>query len=105
MPALTDEFRRDLRQIAGIAKAAADDVDYSIDWNLQLESGEGVQTSDWDVPSGLTKGDDGISGTITTCWISGGTVGDTYRVTNTISTTENRTIERGFELTVRALLS
>ena len=73
-------------------KAVGARLDYGFNWGLWLPDGDTVDTSDWDVPAGLTSDGDGIvvGGLQTFVWIAGGTEGRTYQVTNTITTTEGR---------------
>lgn len=65
-----------------------------------LSSGEIISLSSWTVPTGLTKVSDGNSATQTTVWLSGGTAGNTYNVLNEITTSDNRVIQRSFDLVV-----
>jgi hypothetical protein len=66
-------------------------LDYEIDWAAQWLSGDTIQTSTWIVPSGITKVTDTSTTTTATIWLSGGTVGTTYEVTNRITTAGGRT--------------
>lgn len=76
--------------------------DYSIDWTAWLDGGT-VAQSEWTVPAGLTKGDELNTGTFATVWLSGGTAGRRYRVTNRITTasTPPRVEEQSFEIVVK----
>jgi hypothetical protein len=68
-------------------------LDYSWDWSLWLASGDTIQTSTWTVPIGITQTtpNPSISGNVTTIWLTGGTVGQTYTVTNKVVTSQGRT--------------
>ena len=68
------------------AKAAGEVQDYTIDWSKELESGETITSSTWIVDSGLTEGSSTNTTTTTTIFLSGGTGGEKYKVTNTIET-------------------
>jgi hypothetical protein len=74
------------------AKPAAAVLDYSIDYTLWL-AGDTISSSAWTFDAGIT----GIPVSIgspyakATTWLSGGTAGTTYNVTNTITTAAGRT--------------
>lgn len=74
-------------------------LDYAVDWSRWL-AGDEIVTSEWTVPSGLTKVSDSKTTTKATVWLSGGTVGQSYTVTNRITTTGGRTEERSFTIRV-----
>ena len=74
-------------------------LDYAVDWSRWL-AGDEIATSDWTVPSGLTHVSDSKTTTKATVWLSGGTVGQSYTVTNRITTTGGRTEERSFTIRV-----
>jgi hypothetical protein len=71
-------------------------LDYTFNWSPTLAAGETVATSTWTVPSGITAGITSQTATTTTQWLSGGTMGTEYTITNTILTTASRTYERSF---------
>ncbi len=72
---------------------------YKIDWSAWL-AGATISTSSWIVPSGLAKDSDSFTSTIATVVLSGGTAGETYRVTNRITTNDGRTDDRSISLRV-----
>jgi len=74
-------------------------LDYAVDWSRWL-AGDEIATSEWTVPSGITKVSDSKTTTKTTVWLSGGTAGQFYTVTNRITTTGGRTEERSFTIRV-----
>ena len=74
-------------------------LDYSIDWSLWLD-GDTIQSSSWTVPQGLTKASETNNSTTATVWLSGGTVDQTYTVTNRITTANGRTDERSILIKV-----
>ena len=74
-------------------------LDYSIDWSLWLD-GDTISTSSWTVPQGLTKASETNNSTTATVWLSGGTVDQTYTVTNRITTANGRTDERSILIKV-----
>jgi hypothetical protein len=99
-----DRFRRTLQGDAEIDAARGDEVDYSIDWQRQLISGEGLASAEWTVPTGLTRIADGLSGEISTIWIRHDELGR-HLVTAQAHTTEGRVLRRSFGLIVRDHLS
>lgn len=74
-------------------------LDYSIDWSLWL-NGDTIQSSSWTVPQGLTKASETNNSTSATVWLSGGILGQTYTVTNRVTTTNGRTDERSILIKV-----
>lgn len=74
-------------------------LDYTIDWTRWL-AGDQVATSEWLVPTGLTKVGDSKTASSATVWLSGGTAGQSYMVTNRITTTGGRTEDRSFTIRV-----
>lgn len=81
-------------------KDPVDRMDYGFDWaapdengNTWLVDGDSISTSSWEIePSSgtLTKFKDEHSPTVTAIWVDGGTVGETYRLVNTVVTTQGR---------------
>ena len=78
-----------------------DDVlDYSIDWTARL-AGDTISSSIWIVPAGITKDSDSNTDSISTIWLSAGTVGQRYNITNRITTVAGRTIDNTVSLIVQ----
>jgi hypothetical protein len=75
-------------------------LDYGCDWSKWLD-GDTIATSTWTVATGITKGADTFNATTTTVWLSGGTDGVSYAVTNRITTAGGRTDDRTFTVSVR----
>jgi len=73
-------------------------LDYSIDWTEWL-SGDAISTSSWIIPTGLSTTASSFGTATTIVWISGGTAGEIYDVTNRIVTTGGRTEDRTIEFT------
>jgi hypothetical protein len=80
-------------------------LDYRFDWAALtngtgesdwLASGETISTSTVTAASGLTVDSSSIvsSSTAVVCWLSGGTAGQSYTVTNRVVTSGGRTDER-----------
>lgn len=76
-------------------------LDYGVDWSAWLATDETISTSTWIVPDGLTKDSDSNTTTTTTVVLSSGTAGQTYQVTNRITTSDSRTDDRTFIVRVR----
>lgn len=75
-------------------------LDYGFDWSDWLDADDTVSTSTWKVPSGITKDSDSKTTTTTTIWLSGGSVGSTYKITNRVVTADGRTVDRSFYVRV-----
>lgn len=75
-------------------------LDYIIDWTEWLGIGDTIKTSTWTVPTGLTKDSDSKTTTTATVWLSGGTAGQEYMVTNSIETISGRKEDRSFNIVV-----
>lgn len=67
---------------------------YTIDWSDWLESAETISASTWTVPSGITKDSDTFGDTSTRIWLTGGTAGTKYTLTNTITVSSGKIDER-----------
>ena len=79
-------------------------LDYSVDWTPWLAEGETIDASTWTVPAGVTQEASpapSVAGGKTTVWLSGGTAGKAYTVTNHITTSQGRQDDRSFRLEVR----
>lgn len=74
-------------------------LDYGIDWDDWLGT-DTIASSSWTVPTGLTQDSDSHDTTGTTVWLSGGTVGQFYLVTNHITTAGGRADERTIRIVV-----
>lgn len=75
-------------------------LDYGIDWSDWLASGETISVSAWTVPSGITEGTKSNDGTTVKVWLSGGTAGEIYTISNKITTSDGRIDERSFDVVV-----
>lgn len=76
-------------------------LDYGFDWSEWLGSGDIIVASSWifDVV-GLTTEDDLFGDDATSIWLSGGTDGVDYLVTNRITTLDGRTEDRTMQISV-----
>jgi hypothetical protein len=75
-------------------------LDYTVDWSRWLGT-DTILASQWTVPTGLTQVSSSNTSTSATVWLSGGTAGQAYTVTNRITTAGGRTDERSIVINVR----
>ena len=75
-------------------------LDYVHDISAELGT-DTISTSTWALDSGITKDSDTTTTTAATAWISGGTLGRTYSLTNTLITTDGRTHVKTFYLRIQ----
>jgi hypothetical protein len=68
-------------------------LDYVIDWSTWLGA-DTISDSSWSATSGITIDSDSNTTTTATVWLSGGTPGQTYAVTNHIITAAGREDDR-----------
>lgn len=68
-------------------------LDYQFNWSEWLGD-DTIASSTWEVPNGITKDSDTNDDTSATIWLSGGTVNETYEVTNRVVTAAGRTQDR-----------
>jgi hypothetical protein len=74
-------------------------LDYSVDWSRWLD-GDAIASSAWTVPADLAKVTETNTDTKATVWLSGGSAGQSYPVTNRITTTGGRTEDRTITIRV-----
>lgn len=88
-----------------IPKAPAALLDYPFDWSNAglgwLATGETVVSNTVTVDAGLTNPIVTASTTAVTVWLSGGTIGRSYLVSCTITTSAGRTDTRSIRVIVR----
>jgi hypothetical protein len=87
-------------QMADFIKDPNAALDYSFDWSDWLATGEQIATSNWINPDSLTITTSANTTTTTVVWVSGGTAGKTYRLTNRIVTNNNPTRTEDRTLTI-----
>lgn len=85
-----------------VMKDPSDVVEVGIDWRPELE-GANISTSTWAAEAGLTVDSSSRSNGTANAFISGGVSGSNYRLTNTITTSDNQTLNRSFIITVKEL--
>ena len=69
-------------------------IDYGVDWSAWLGSGETIITSAWPETGGLVNEIESFTLTRSSIFVSGGTVGASYTLTNRITTNFGRTEDR-----------
>lgn len=74
-------------------------LDYGIDWTNWLTGTDTLVTSTWSAPTGLTIVTTTITAGTALAYISGGTIGEVYDVSNKITTAQARTEERSILFT------
>lgn len=78
-------------------------LDYQFDWSQYLQPGESIATSAFIVSGSdtLETFDESIDGGFTTFWARLGVAGETVRITNRITTNQNRTDDSTSILRIR----
>lgn len=76
-------------------------LDYAFDWSDWLASGETIATHTITVDKGLTKDSSTESDGKVTVWLSGGTVGEWYKIACLITTSAGRTDERTISIQIQ----
>ena len=75
-------------------------LDYSIDWSKWL-AGDQIQTSEWIVSDpAIQAANESNTATRATVWLSGGAAGQSYTITNRITTSGGRTDDRSFTIKI-----
>lgn len=77
-------------------------VDYDLKWDDQMTADtDTLATSNWTVPSGLTRDSQSNTTTRTKVWLSGGTTGETYTLLNRVTTAGGRTFDQSMKLKMK----
>lgn len=87
-------------------KDPADALDFEVDWDTWLATGETIAAVDWTVPAGIVEPASPTTeptGTTATIWLEGGTAGEDYDIGCRITTNQGRIVERSFTVLVREL--
>jgi hypothetical protein len=79
-------------------------LDYEIDWAARL-AGDTISASEWILPVGIVK-DAGAGDTHTdtsaVIWLSGGTLGESFVLTNRIDTAGGRIMDQSVSIKIRS---
>jgi len=81
-------------------KAPSEALDHTISYADRLGTSDTIATSTFAVDTGLTNVSDTNSDTTTSIRLSGGTAGQRYKVTNTVTTTDGEDHEQVFYVDV-----
>ena len=84
-------------KIPTYSKDPDETLDYIVNWATHLGS-DTISSSSWDAETGVTVDSDTNTTTTATVWLSGGTLGEFYLVTNTIVTDGGRTLEQSIRI-------
>jgi len=76
-------------------------LDYTMDWEKWLATGDTISASAWTFPTGITKDSDTNTATTATARISAGTAGTDYAIVNRITTDDGRIDDRTITILVR----
>ena len=77
-------------------------LDYGNNWAAWLSDvSDTIATSTWAAETGITIDSETETTTAATVWLSGGTVGDSYDVTNSIVTAAGRKDDRTITITIQ----
>jgi hypothetical protein len=77
-------------------------IDYVLNWKAELY-GDTIFTSEFELPDGLEEVSSSNTTNTATIFVSGGSEGQTYRITNRIVTVGGRTRDRTINVLVREL--
>lgn len=80
----------------------ASNLDYGLNW-LDWLAGDTIVSSNWAASDDLDLSQSEINGAVTSTYVTGGTVGNDYRLTNTVTTQAGRTGVRSLTLVCKAL--
>jgi len=100
-----DDFIQAGAGVAFILKDPQAVLDYVVKWSdwLADAAGDTIVTASWTVPVGITKLSESNTAIAATIWLSGGTAGTTYRITNQITTAAGRIAQRSFDVVMQEL--
>ena len=77
-------------------------LDYTLDWTQALIDSDVIQSSVWSVPEGLNSSSESFDSTKCVVWLDGGTDGVKYTISNRITTSSGRIMERSATLKVKS---
>lgn len=83
------------------AKDPDEKLDFQIDWADRIAD-DPIIASVWTVPVGLTITAEFFSDTVTTVWLTSGTLDADYEIRNNITTMAGRILEQTVVLPIRA---
>lgn len=74
-------------------------ISFGVDWSEYLGA-ETVTSSNWTVPSGVTKVGQTLVGKQANVTISGGTLGTVNRITNRVTTSAGETVDQSIDIEI-----
>lgn len=74
-------------------------LDYTVNWSAFLGT-DIIVGSIWEVPVDLTVESENFADDSATIWLSGGLLGNVYKITNRITTDNGRVDDRSFHLQI-----
>lgn len=72
---------------------------FGIDWADYLGA-DTILTSSWTVPAGVGQVSNAFTDTLATIKLSGGTLGQVYRITNRITTSDGETVDKSLDIEI-----
>jgi hypothetical protein len=82
-------------------KQPGDKLDYDIDFNEWLSSGDSLASVNVTADTGITIVNSTIVVSMVKVWLSGGNDGETYKITVKVTTDEGRIKEQEFRIKVK----
>ena len=91
--------------MATYQQGPSDFLDYPFDWSRFLPAGDSITSSTWSTsPAGLSTSLPAIVGaSMTAVWVTGGSPGSTYTLTNNVVTAAGRAADRSIVLSIQNL--
>lgn len=79
-------------------------LDYTLDWTARVTTDDAITSSTWMTPTsgGLTIASTSNASWTTTVWLSNGTIGITYQLTNRISTVFGRVMDQTCKIKIKS---
>ena len=72
---------------------------FGINWADYLGQ-DTILTSSWVVPAGVTAVSNAFTDTLASVKLSGGTLGQVYRITNRITTSDGETVDKSLDIEI-----
>jgi hypothetical protein len=72
---------------------------FGINWGDYLDT-DTILTSSWIVPAGVSQVNNAFTDTLATIKLSGGTLGQVYRITNRITTSDGETVDKSLDIEI-----
>lgn len=89
--------------IGAFVKDPNSTIDFAVDWAEWLNTGDNVSVSSWEVPSGISLSSSSVTNNVTRAFLTGGTAGIDYLITNRVTTQGGRIEDRSILVQVRQL--